>query len=108
MPRRNKGQRLAQQPLCLAQVALPQRPAVPTIDVPVLKSWPQNPIDSFVLRRLLQEGLQPSPEADRLTLARRVYLDLIGLPPTPEEADAFAGDEDPRAYEKLVDRVLRP
>ena len=52
-------------------------------------AWPRNPIDDFVLARLAQEGLAPSPEADPYTLCRRVYLDLIGLPPTPEEADAF-------------------
>ncbi|HET6246784.1 MAG TPA: DUF1549 domain-containing protein [Tepidisphaeraceae bacterium] len=69
-------------------------------------AWCRNPIDRFVLARLEQEGLKPSPEADKLTLARRVYLDLIGLPPTPAEADAFANDPSPDAYEKLVDRLL--
>ena len=59
-----------------------------------------------VFARLKREGLQPSPEADPHTLIRRVSLDLVGLPPTPEEADAFARDKDPRAYEKLVDRLL--
>ncbi|HEX5270070.1 MAG TPA: DUF1549 domain-containing protein, partial [Gemmataceae bacterium] len=68
--------------------------------------WPRNPIDHFVLARLEAEGLRPSPRADRYTLARRVYLDLIGLPPTPEEADAFARDDSPGAYERLVDRLL--
>ncbi|HEY2586776.1 MAG TPA: PSD1 and planctomycete cytochrome C domain-containing protein [Tepidisphaeraceae bacterium] len=68
--------------------------------------WPRNPIDHFVLARLESEGLQPAPEADRYTLIRRVYLDLIGLPPTPEEADAFAKDPSPDAYDKLVDRLL--
>ena len=71
-----------------------------------LKSWPKNPIDYFVLARLEKEGLQPSPPADKYTLVRRVYLDLIGLPPTPEEADVFVNDRDPSAYEKLVDRLL--
>ncbi|MCA9099002.1 MAG: DUF1549 domain-containing protein, partial [Planctomycetaceae bacterium] len=70
------------------------------------KDWPRNPIDHFVLARMEAEGLHPAPQADRITLARRVYLDLIGLPPTPEEADAFLLDPDPRAYEKLVDRLL--
>src|SRR5205823_1459864 len=51
-------------------------------------------------------GLRPSPEADRYTLARRVYLDLIGLPPTPEETDAFVRDNRPDAYERLVDKLL--
>jgi hypothetical protein len=69
-------------------------------------AWPRNPIDQFILARLEAEGLRPSPQADRYTLVRRVYLDLIGLPPTPEEADAFVRDESPDAYERLVDRLL--
>ncbi len=68
--------------------------------------WPRNPIDYFVLARLEAERLRPSPRADRYTLVRRLYLDLIGLPPTPEEADAFARDDSPDAYERLVDRLL--
>ncbi len=70
------------------------------------KSWPRNPLDYFVLAKLEAEGLHPSPEADRFTLIRRVSLDLIGLPPTPAEADAFVHDKSPDAYEKLVDRLL--
>jgi Protein of unknown function (DUF1553)/Protein of unknown function (DUF1549)/Planctomycete cytochrome C len=65
-----------------------------------------HPIDAFVRDRLDREGLQPSMEADRHTLVRRVYLDLIGLPPTPAEADAFVRDKAPDAYEKLVDNLL--
>ena len=81
----------------------PTRPPLP----PVRDSaWPQNPIDPFVLARLESEGLAPSPPADRYTLVRRVYLDLIGLPPTPEEADAFVADSSPDAYPRLVDRLL--
>jgi hypothetical protein len=68
--------------------------------------WPRNPIDVFVLARLEAAGLRPSPRADRYTLVRRLSLDLIGLPPTPEEADAFVNDPSPTAYEKLVDRLL--
>jgi hypothetical protein len=68
--------------------------------------WPRNPIDTFVLARLEAEGIKPSPQADRYTLVRRVYLDLIGLPPTPEEADAFVRDDSPGAYERLVDQLL--
>src|SRR5262245_2478960 len=68
--------------------------------------WPRNPIDRFVLARIEAAGLLPSPEADRYTLARRVFLDLIGLPPTPDEADAFVKDTSPDAYERLVDRLL--
>jgi hypothetical protein len=63
-------------------------------------------VDRFVLARLEGEGLAPSPEADRYALARRVSLDLIGLPPTPEETDAFVNDPRPDAYERLVDRLL--
>ncbi|HEU0012019.1 MAG TPA: DUF1549 domain-containing protein, partial [Verrucomicrobiae bacterium] len=65
-----------------------------------------NPIDAFVLARLDGEGLRPSPEADRRTLIRRLSFDLIGLPPTPEEIELFLANKDPRAYEKLVDRLL--
>jgi hypothetical protein len=68
--------------------------------------WPKNPIDNFILARLEAEGLHPSPPADRYTLIRRVYLDLIGLPPTPDEVDAFIADGSPDAYEKVVDRLL--
>jgi hypothetical protein len=76
--------------------------------LPVVKQagWPRNPIDSFVLARLEAAGLRPSPPADRYKLVRRVYLDLIGLPPTPEEADAFVNDPAADAYERLVDRLL--
>ena len=65
-----------------------------------------NDIDRFVFAQLESEGMAPSSEADRYALVRRAYLDLIGLPPTPEEADAFVADTDPRAYENLVDRLL--
>ncbi len=80
-----------------------RRPKVPT---PRQKSWVRNPIDAFILARLEQEGLRPSPEADRATLLRRVTLDLTGLPPTPREVDAFLADRSPDAYEKVVDRLL--
>ena len=66
----------------------------------------RNPIDWFVLAKLREHGLPLSPEADRITLIRRLYFDLIGLPPTPEEVAAFARDPDPLAYEALVDRLL--
>jgi hypothetical protein len=70
------------------------------------KDWPRNGIDWFVLARLEQEGLAPAAEADRPTLLRRASLDLTGLPPTPEELDAFLADKSPDAYEKAVDRLL--
>ena len=66
----------------------------------------RNPIDAFIRARLEAEGLAPSKEADRLTLIRRLTFDLHGLPPTPEEVDAFVKDTRPDAYEKLVDRLL--
>jgi mono/diheme cytochrome c family protein len=65
-----------------------------------------NPVDAFVRAKVRELGLGPSPEADRRTLIRRVSYDLTGLPPTAEEVEAFVGDPDPRAYEKLVDRLL--
>jgi len=81
----------------------PVRPALPAVKN---IAWPKNAIDYFVLARLEKEGLQPSPEADRATLLRRVSLDLTGLPPTVQELDAFLHDKSPNAYEKVVDRLL--
>jgi hypothetical protein len=69
-------------------------------------TWVRNPIDSFILAKLESAGLTPAAEADRRTLARRVSLDLIGLPPKPEEVEAFVKDESPDAYEHLVDRLM--
>ncbi len=66
----------------------------------------KNPIDAFLLRKLEQEGLGFSPQAARLTLIRRVYFDLTGLPPEPEEVKELLADKDPGYYEKLVDRLL--
>jgi mono/diheme cytochrome c family protein len=74
------------------------RPAVPGLA--------RNPIDAFILAKLKEKGLSPSPEADRRTLIRRVTFDLTGLPPTPEEVEAFLKDASPDAYEKVVDRLL--
>ncbi len=68
--------------------------------------WCRNPIDRFVLARLEEHALAPSPEADPATLIRRVFLDLTGLPPTPEELDAFLADARPDAYERWVDKLL--
>ncbi|MEZ6110592.1 MAG: DUF1549 domain-containing protein [Pirellulaceae bacterium] len=69
-------------------------------------AWAVNPIDRFVGAKLLEHGLRPSPEADRRTLIRRLYFDLLGLPPTPEEVRQFVDDDGPMAYERLVDRLL--
>ena len=81
----------------------PKQPALPKVSK---ADWPRNEIDRFILARLDKEGLTPSPEADRRTLIRRVTLDLTGLPPTPEQVDAFVNDKSANAYEKLVDRLL--
>jgi Protein of unknown function (DUF1553)/Protein of unknown function (DUF1549)/Planctomycete cytochrome C len=76
--------------------------------VPVVKrtGWPKQPLDRFILARLESEGLQPSPEADKPELLRRVSLDLTGLPPTAEEQAVYLADSSPNAYEKQVDRLL--
>src|SRR5947208_2337628 len=81
----------------------PQRPKLPTVKD---AAWPKNAIDYFVLQRLEKEGLSPSPQASPEILLRRVTLDLTGLPPTPEEVDAFLADQSPAAYERVVDRLL--
>jgi len=90
----------------------PRRPPVPAVRN---AAWPVNDVDRFILARLEAEGLAtqpgsaglaPQPEADRFTLARRLALDLTGLPPTPEEVDAFVADASPGAVERLVDRLL--
>ena len=81
----------------------PKRPAEPAVQ---RADWIRNPIDRFVLARIEHEKLSPSPEADRATLIKRLSIDLTGLPPTPQEVDAFIADKDERAYEKLVDRLL--
>jgi len=82
-------------------VRRPDPPAVVASKAPV-----RNPIDNFIQSRLAKEGFDPSPEADKRTSIRRVTLDLTGLPPTPEEVDAFVADQSADAYEKVVDRLL--
>ncbi len=68
--------------------------------------WPRTPIDRFILAKLREKGLEPAPPADKRTLLRRVTFDLTGLPPTPEEIDAFLADSSADAYEKVVERLL--
>jgi mono/diheme cytochrome c family protein len=79
-----------------------QRPAVPQAE----SQWVRTPIDALIAAAHAEHGLAPAHEADRRTLIRRLSFDLIGLPPTPEEVAAFVADDDPHAYEQLVDRLL--
>src|SRR5262245_41794329 len=81
----------------------PQKHPVPEVTG---AEWPLTWIDRFIAWRLERERLTPSPDADRVTLARRLYFDLIGLPPTPAQVDAFVADKDHRAVEQLVDQLL--
>lgn len=81
----------------------PKRPNLPKVSNP---QWVRNDIDRFVLAKLDAESLSPTEAADRYTLVRRLYLDLIGLPPTPAQADAFVSDDNPGAYENLVEQLL--
>ena len=85
--------------LPLANPVVPNQPADSTAD--------RHPIDAFIARKLADKRIEPSPQADRRTLIRRVSFDLTGLPPTPEEIATFVGDESPDAYHRLVDRLLR-
>lgn len=78
----------------------------PTFSAPADKAWVKTPVDAFILAGLKKAGLKPAPEADKLTLIRRVTYDLHGLPPTPEEIDDFINDRSPKAWEHLVDRLL--
>jgi mono/diheme cytochrome c family protein len=80
------------------------QPATPAVKQ---KEWVRNPVDAFVLAKLEASGMQPAPAADRRLLLRRVYFDLTGLPPTPEEVEKFLADTSPDAYEKVVDRLLQ-
>lgn len=80
-----------------------ERPEVPHLPA---GAWGNNPIDAFTLTRMKAAGLTPSPEAEKTVLLRRLYLDLLGLPPKPAEVDAFLADESPDAYEKVVDHLL--
>jgi hypothetical protein len=86
-----------------AFVPLPGKVPLPSVKN---KKWPRNAIDYFVLARLEREGLQPSHEADKLRWLRRASYDLTGLPPTPQEAEAFLADKSSVAWEKVVDRLL--
>ena len=80
-----------------------QRPAVPLVDN---EEWVRNPVDAFVMTKLEAKGLDPSARADQITLLRRAYFDLIGLPPMPEQVDAFLADQSPDAFKRVVDQLL--
>src|SRR5438874_3278798 len=81
---------------------------VDAVDPPAVRNrlWVRTPIDAFVLAELEAKHLRPAPRADRVTLLRRAYLDLIGLPPTPDEVTAFLADQSPKAFSKVVERLL--
>jgi hypothetical protein len=81
----------------------PERAAPPAVKG---TAWPRNPVDAFILARLEAEKIAPAAEADRITLLRRISLDLLGLPPSPAEVDTFLQDRSPKAYERVVDRLL--
>ena len=81
---------------------VPRDTPVPKVD----SAWPRNDIDRFIWKKLAANQLQPTLEATKRTLVRRLYFDLIGLPPTPEEIDRFLADESDNAYGKLVDQLL--
>jgi mono/diheme cytochrome c family protein len=81
----------------------PMRPSLPEVKN---QAWVRTPVDNFILARLEKEGLTPSPQADKATLLRRLYLDLLGLPPSPQDVDEFLADASPDAYEKLVEKLL--
>ncbi len=117
MPPKKTGKRLTQEQIGILRAWISEgaefkqhwayipleRPPLPSVRD---KTWPINEIDPFILARLEKEGLKPSAEAARHTLIRRVTLDLIGLPPTVAEVEAFLSDPAPGAYEKVVDRLL--
>ncbi|MCE9607479.1 MAG: DUF1549 domain-containing protein [Planctomycetia bacterium] len=80
-----------------------REPALPEV---AAAAWSRNPIDRFVRAKLESAKLAPSPPAERAVLIRRAYFDLVGLPPSPDEVDAFVADDSPEAFEKLIDRLL--
>jgi len=90
----------------LQAVRKPLIPSLAKLRGSVWVDWSRNPVDRFILKSLLDHGLTPAPEADKPTLIRRATFDLTGLPPTPEEVDAFLADNTPQAYEHLIDRLL--
>ena len=84
----------------------PLKAISPPDDATAPEPWRHSPIDRWIFAEMAKKGLQPGPEADRRTLIRRACFDLIGLPPSPEEIDAFVADPNPNAYESLIDTLL--
>src|SRR5262245_39273321 len=80
--------------------------APPAFPDAAAKAWIKTPVDAFILAGLRKAALKPAPQADRATLIRRVTFDLTGLPPTPDEIDAFVADKSPNAWETVIDRLL--
>ena len=80
-----------------------KQPLVPDVEQ---KSWVRNPIDAFVLAKMEEKGMKPAPPVSKRQLLRRLYFDLIGLPPTPEEMEAFLNDSSPEAYENQIEKLL--
>jgi len=83
-----------------------QPPVAPPVPAVTNSDWPQSPLDHFILAKLEAAGLTPAAPADKPTLIRRVTFDLIGLPPTPDEIEAFLADESPAAFARVIDRLL--
>lgn len=83
-----------------------EKPVAKALPAVSTGGWVKNPIDNFILAKLDAAGLKPAPVAERRTLARRVYFDLVGMPPTPDEMQAWLADQSPSAYETLVDKLL--
>ena len=88
------------------KLANPAPPQVPDASTASLRAWIQTPVDAFILAKLNAQHLKPNPPADKITLLRRVTLDLTGLPPSPEDVRSFLADTSPAAYESVVDRLL--
>lgn len=83
-----------------------QKPKQAPLPAVKQSDWPQRPLDYFVLEKIERAGLRPADQANSHTLVRRVYLDLVGLPPSIEQVNAFVADTQPDAYERMVDRAL--
>jgi cytochrome c553 len=103
IPVRSAGYSITDQDRAWWAFQKPVRPAIPAVKN---KAWVKNPIDAFTLKKLEEAGLQPSAPADPRTLLRRVYFDLIGLPPSPEEMTAFLKDPSEAAYQKVIEKLL--